>query len=621
LATLFGATDGVHEAAVAPDPTPKAVSPTKAATWADVDRAAVDWVVEGDALPDVWGDTDRVEIRLDPGDVRRPETTPADGVAHASELYRLGHYAEAIALLDERSWPGAAEVVVDCQLKLMDLAGAEGTLGRLEGEAAGVRLAELALESGRFDEALRRAEALDTPRALRVAARAMLELGFAADARARLEPLIAALPEEAPLRVDAEIDHVVASLNAIDGAGIATATGLVARLRAQLGDGHPETLRAASLVAPMLRSERDAAREALALVDHLVAVADRLPWHPMRAWLAVHRGNALLHLGRAAEAIAALDQAEAEWGRLVAADHPTMLSVKSERATALVELGRVGEAAALGHQVLEDRARVLGPFHPSTLITRNSLLLGSAATTLADWQALFRDTRTHLGDGHLLTLTAACNLAITQGEQGDPGGGADTLEAIVAGAIDGLGEGQTSVVQALASIGSCRAQEGRWEAAVPWLVRALASQTGTLGVDHPDAQHTRTWLTLSHWQAGEHEQAVSVARAQVASWRRVPTTAWQLLEPANRVFRFDWVRGRHTEAREEVLTVLALLESRALSDAERFAVCGDLLATLHEFDAVAARPWVDAAIRWGVEVHGEGSEVVADLRAARRQLG
>ncbi|MDW8444359.1 MAG: tetratricopeptide repeat protein [Acetobacteraceae bacterium] len=226
---------------------------------------------------------------------------------------------------------------------------------------------------------------------------ALIEEGRLAEADLRLAVLRAAAPRDPALAlIAAELAARRGDAHAAEAelrAGLASAPQATAlwralgRLKALTGD--PEAMDQAFRSAQAARPEEAAnAIEAAELWHERFLRADRsLPHYararalaPQDAWLAWRHGVALARAGRAAEALAALEQA--------AELDPSSPQPDLTRGRLLADLGRPAEALAAFTRALARR-----PDHTETRLARASLALGQGrfADAVADFDRAARE--------------------------------------------------------------------------------------------------------------------------------------------------------------------------------------------------------------------------------------
>ncbi|MFD3326594.1 tetratricopeptide repeat protein [Streptomyces sp. NPDC058701] len=77
--------------------------------------------------------------------------------------------------------------------------------------------------------------------------------------------------------------------------------------------------------------------------------------------------------GRTAEVILLLEQAVADFERLLGPDHPDTVTARANLAASYGQAGRTAEAIVILEQAVADFERLLGPDHPNTVTARANL--------------------------------------------------------------------------------------------------------------------------------------------------------------------------------------------------------------------------------------------------------
>jgi tetratricopeptide (TPR) repeat protein len=150
-----------------------------------------------------------------------------------------------------------------------------------------------------------------------------------------------------------------------------TATQALTCAQQILGPEHPDTLRAAALLAG---SYRYAGRtsEAIELGDRVLADCERIlgPEHFRTLSAATMLAVAYWDAGRTSEAIELGERTLIDSNRILGPEHPGTLTAGTILALAYWHAARTTDAVELGERVLADSERSLGPERPETLRAR-----------------------------------------------------------------------------------------------------------------------------------------------------------------------------------------------------------------------------------------------------------
>lgn len=252
----------------------------------------------------------------------------------------------------------------------------------------------------------------------------------------------------------------------------------------RLGPSHPDTLRAASILADWRGQAGQAG--AADTFEQLVAEytrslgPDHLDTLAARGGLAYWRGEA----GQSSAAAVAFDQLLVDYMHTLGPEHPHTLATRHNIADMRGHLGDANRAVAAYRELLADRTRLLGVDHPHTLATRHNLAdwlgqAGDATGAATAYRELLVDRLRVLGPDHPHSLATRHNLAFWLGQAGNPTGAA----------------------------AACR--------------DLLADRQRVLGPDHPHTLVTRH--ILAHWcgTAGEPAAAASALEELLADRIRV----------------------------------------------------------------------------------------------------
>ena len=179
--------------------------------------------------------------------------------------------------------------------------------------------------------------------------------------------------------------------------------------------------------------------------------------------------------------------------RILGPDHPDTLASAGNLAIDLHGVGEYETARELFEDTLIRRRRVLGEDHPSTLISASNLALALYAN--GEYEAareLHEDTlarrRRVLGEDHPDTLRDGGNLAVALFELGEYEAARDLIQDTLTRRRRVLGEDHPHTLASASSLAVYLSKLGEHGAARKLHEDTLARQLRVLGKDHPDTQ-------------------------------------------------------------------------------------------------------------------------------------
>jgi len=178
-------------------------------------------------------------------------------------------------------------------------------------------------------------------------------------------------------------------------------------------------------------------------------------------------------LGRAREAVEALEKASEGLERMLSRDHLDTLESRNNLAVAYANAGRLADAIRTTEEVIELRTAKLGADDPVTLVSRHNLAgncydAGRLTDAIRVEEEVLALEMAKLGADHPDTLSSRHNLAMYY---------RDT---------------------------------GRLADAIPMDEEVLKLQTAKLGADHPDALNSRSSLAADYYVSGRVTDAIRV---------------------------------------------------------------------------------------------------------------
>ena len=152
------------------------------------------------------------------------------------------------------------------------------------------------------------------------------------------------------------------------------AAAAVSALAEEIGDKHPDTLRArdnlASLYWSAGRTQDAITLQEQVLTDSEEVLGDK---HPDTLRVRNNLANSYWSAGRTQDAITLQEQVLTDSGAILGDKHPNTLTARNNLAHSYRSAGRTQDAITLLEQVLTDSGAILGDKHPNTLTARAAL--------------------------------------------------------------------------------------------------------------------------------------------------------------------------------------------------------------------------------------------------------
>lgn len=337
--------------------------------------------------------------------------------------------------------------------------------------------------------------------------------------------------------------------------------------RAELGESHPETIRAQSSVVGAL-IESGEFKRAGEIVPGLLAAARRRLGRADPVTLTTLKHEALVFdgLGEYEAAVESMQRAVAAHEQTLGSNDPATLTARNDYALMLVDAGRYEDAEPIVRSVLATRRATLGPEHPDTLLSIASLgyLLGERGREREAEAALLEAVeiaRRTLGDDHPRTAAYLYLLASSLRAQER----LEEAERVAAEALiirrARLGEDHPETMMSLALEGSLLQDLGRYEEAHDALVERHALGVRAQGRAHPSTLIAANNIANLLLAMGAPSEAEPIARETVElAARELPEDYWLIGAFQTNLGRALAELGRTEEARavlEEALTLLA----------------------------------------------------------------
>jgi tetratricopeptide (TPR) repeat protein len=217
---------------------------------------------------------------------------------------------------------------------------------------------------------------------------------------------------------------------------------------------------------------------------------------------------------------------QADFERVLGADHPDTLTSRNNLAYAYESAGDLGRAIPLYAATLADRERVLGADHPDTLLSRNNLAYayrsaGDLGRAIPLLEATLADCERVLGADHPSTLLSRNNLAGAYESAGDLGKAIPLLEATLADRERVLGADHPDTLLSRNNLAHAYESAGDLGRAIPLYAATLADRERVLGADHPSTLLSRNNLAVAYHSAGDLGKAIPLFEATLADCERV----------------------------------------------------------------------------------------------------
>jgi hypothetical protein len=236
-------------------------------------------------------------------------------------------------------------------------------------------------------------------------------------------------------------------------------------------------------------------------------------------------GFAAYNVGSTDTCFGAWSRARAHRERTLPADHPDLLSARSNLANLLEAMGDLAGARVLQEAVLAGYERTLPADHPFLLGARHNLAssmwaMGDLAGARALREAvLAARERTQPAD-HPDLLGARANLAVSMQTMGDLSGARVLQEAVLAGYERTLPADHPYLLSARNNLASSMWAMGDLAGARALQEAVLAGYERTLPADHPQLLRTRNNLANSMWAMGDLADARALQEAVLAGYER-----------------------------------------------------------------------------------------------------
>jgi CHAT domain-containing protein len=292
-----------------------------------------------------------------------------------------------------------------------------------------------------------------------------------------------------------------------------------------LGDDHPDTAKAASLVANVL-DDLSKPAEAQALYRQALArYAKALGEDHVDTALCVNSlAGSLRDRGQYAEAEALFRKARAAFQQALGEEHPYVLTTSSNLAAVLFSRGKHPEAEVINREILARRRRLFGEEHEDTAMSYNNLAAAlSGQGKFAEAELHYRTSlalrRKLHGEDHPETARACNNLAENLSRQ-DRFAEADPLyREALAIRRKVRGEDHQDTGQSYSGVAFSLQNQSRYAAAEPLFRKALAINQKVWGERHHNTARGYNNLADNLDHQGNRAEAEALFRKALAIWQ------------------------------------------------------------------------------------------------------
>ena len=288
--------------------------------------------------------------------------------------------------------------------------------------------------------------------------------------------------------------------------------------RQQLGDEHPDTLRAAAQLVEVQRRQ-GRFKEAEALNRDTLDLRRKKLGEEHPDTLASLQMSATLEReqGRLKESLPRQTRVLEQRRRVLGSEHPDTLYSMEEMAALQDGLGQREAGLALHTQVWEARRKLLGPDHPATVGALQSLAnatgaLGRYADSWKLFDQIVEIRRRILGPEHPDTLSAINDLGQNSAFLGRYDESANLLSEVLATRRRVLGPEHPDTLRTASGLASVYTMQHKQPAAAALMREVLAVRRRVLGPHHPDTMKTMSGLAVTLASMGELAESASLTR-------------------------------------------------------------------------------------------------------------
>jgi CHAT domain-containing protein len=283
--------------------------------------------------------------------------------------------------------------------------------------------------------------------------------------------------------------------------------------RKVLGENHPDTAASYNTLASTLDGQGQYV-EAEPLLRQALAIRRKVLGedHPGTAQSYHYLARNLRDQGRFAQAESFLRQALAINRQVLGEDHPQTAQSYNALAVTLADQGHYAEAEPLLRQALTIQRKGLGEEHPDTATSYNNLALNLhdqgkdvEAEPLARRALLLR--RKLLGEKHPYTATSYNNLALILNAQGKLAEAEPLYRQALTIRRQAHGEDHPDTALGCGNLAAILADQGKYAEAEPLFRRAVAICRQALGENHPHTAVSCNNLAGNLYAQGKYTEA------------------------------------------------------------------------------------------------------------------
>jgi serine/threonine protein kinase/tetratricopeptide (TPR) repeat protein len=295
------------------------------------------------------------------------------------------------------------------------------------------------------------------------------------------------------------------------------------RLRsAQLGDGHPDTLRSKNSLAKLYLAQAKDDQAEMLLQEMIAGYTAKLGADDPDT-LNTKNSLALLCLaqGKYEQAEALFKEVIAAQTAQLGADHPDTLTTKHNLAGLYARQGNYDRAEPLFKEVLAGRTTKLAADHPDTLRSKHNLavlygLQGKYDLAVSLFKELLDYYIAQRRADHPDTLTIKNNLALMYMHQGKYDQAEPLFQEALAGQTTKLAADHPATLRSKHNLAWLYQAQGRYDRAETLHKEALAGRTAKLGADHPDTLVSKNNLAELYRVQGKFDLAEPLLQEALA---------------------------------------------------------------------------------------------------------
>lgn len=339
--------------------------------------------------------------------------------------------------------------------------------------------------------------------------------------------------------------------------------------RRTLGPEHPETVGTLNRLG-VIRRYQGRFAEAQEFYRQALGIRRRIsgPEDPYTLDVMNNLAVAYQMGGKPAEAEALQSETLRLRERVLGPEHPNTVLSMNHLAVIHKNGGRLAEAETLCARALAIRQRVLGPDHPQTLLSMNTLaaILHDAAK-FPEAEALYRQTielqHRKLGADHPDTLQTSSNLGALLLDHRRAGEAEPLHARVFAARSRVLSPAHPDTLNSMSYLARARQDQGKFAEADPLWTKVLAESERTLGPAHRLSVQARDAIGASLLREGRGEAALAMLQRALELRTGSAPGAWQTASTRSRVGECLVTLGRFAEAEPLLLASHEILQKNA----------------------------------------------------------